>query len=134
MKAYTVFKIKGHDPVSGLHLTHKYFGEVSEIQIEEICKIINQYLISKTLKRPFGPFAEIFRFVEYFGAERLRVLRGPLRHRFCPNLRRSLNSIRQDEFIYKPHVTTPDLDPGVIFVFESYCLIVDKKVILEICF
>lgn len=130
MKTYTQFRIKGYPD---LHLTHKYFGEVTEIQLARIHQTVWNYFS----KRAVESFKCAFPIEDYFGQadETVRVLKPMFRYGWMNNLRDVLDEIKETPNYpkFNPHVTT-ELPAGTVFEFISYELVVNNKVYFSVKF
>lgn len=121
MKTYhTEFRFA--DPIhSHLHMTHKYFGELSSYEISYICQLIGDYLIGGDR----GAMADlIFSRVEnnMFGGHRVLTHEDQRIYPF-PDLKYQLDAFRLDRF--EPaiaHVATRDLE-FIVCDFDRYVLV-----------
>jgi len=95
-------------PPNKLHCTHKFLGELTEVQANQIKGLLSTYF-SKV--QPWTPFKAKFNKEELFGHEKnVHVLITDLQKKaFYPSLRVLLDRFNQDDFPeYQPHITCPE--------------------------
>lgn len=129
MKFWTEFTYAPTSPAHGLHCTHKFLGELSAIEVEQVQKILIRHFgtYSAKLMGEAKPVEVHFDKVEMFGeAKDVRVLVPSIPTiKLFPRLRRILDEFRKDDFDeYRPHVTclepiTKVCEPFYSYVFKS---------------
>lgn len=133
MKYYTAFLYKDVGP-SELHCTHKYFGKLAELTIDEVVETIDAYFAAQT--KPFRCAKEPVPFTieDFFGGKyKTRVLKMPKPYmQLLPTLRTMLDSFAKDQYSeYRPHVTC-DKEYGTIEQpFDRYALVGSGGVIVK---
>lgn len=108
-----------------LHCTHVFLGELSEENLNEVVREIDQYFL-KPRKLPRVSFTR----EEFFGPEKdIRVLtpENIAEDPFFPELRETLYRFKKPDFNYRPHVSTQlhkmDLN------FHSFALITKAGIV-----
>jgi 2'-5' RNA ligase len=98
----TMFAFDDHH--DDLHCTHKFLGTLTPNEVKAIEVILKHYFT----KNPFKSFKVKFDEEKFFGEnEDIRVVAtSTSTDKFLPDLRKTLDLFRDDDFDYNPHITT----------------------------
>lgn len=103
MKFYTAFIFD--TPYADLHCTHKYLGELTDEQLEEILELLEDFFVSKPRELPRVRFDQR----DWFGHRRNIAVLTPSESEgdFFLELREQLHRFRPEDYAeFRPHVST----------------------------
>ncbi len=140
-KAYTTFIINQEHPVTGKHITHHYFGDVTDEEILFIRKLIRQDFLET---QRFQTFVTRFHYESAFGQNgEIRVVellrksdsmddlstlsRNQFRYPLRQSFEAAISAGAHPIYKYRPHLTG-DSHPGEVLLVKGFALVINDRV------